>query len=369
MKLGNNYIYLRGNIGRKFLCVSVAAVFFAIALFETALAVDPPPGGGYPLNNTALGDGALSTDNPAPDNTALGFEALMNDTIGGSSNTAVGSMALHNTTTGFANVAVGFAPLFGNTTGTFNVGIGENALIANTTGSLNVAVGKEALQAHKTPFDNVAIGSGAMSLGTKGEYNVAVGDTAMAFANGNDNVALGAGAMNQAQGSFNVAIGSFAGLNFGGTGNVALGYQAGQNVLGKGANNIEIGNQGQAGDAGVMRLGTEGSQQKTFVAGIRTSPLAAGVAVGIGPDGQLGVRASSARYKEAIAPMEGASEVLLALKPVTFRYKKEYRFQSDPPVWPGGGRGGQSGSRPGVARCQWQAVHRPLRGSERDVAE
>jgi hypothetical protein len=45
--------------------------------------------------------------------------------------------------------------------------------------------------------------------------------------------------------------------------------------------------------------------------------------VGITHDGQLGVRASSARFKEAIKPMAGASEAILALKPVTFRYKHD----------------------------------------------
>ncbi len=308
---------------RVALLTTLLAISSAVAP-GTGFAVEPPPGGWYPNAVTALGQDALFNDSPGADNTGIGFQALYNATTAGAANTAVGSMALHNNTTGYSNVAVGFQPLAGNTTGTFNIAIGPNALIANTTGSLNVAIGKEALQAHKTPFDNVAIGSGAMALGTKGEYNVAVGDTAMAFANGNDNVALGAGAMNSANGNFNVAIGSFAGLYFAGNSNIALGYQAGQNVTGKGANNIEIANQGQASDAGVIRLGTEGSQKTTFVAGIRSTPLASGVAVGISPDGQLGVRASSARFKEEVQPMDKASEVLLALKPVTFHYKKEF---------------------------------------------
>ena len=37
----------------------------------------------------------------------------------------------------------------------------------------------------------------------------------------------------------------------------------------------------------------------------------------------LGVSTSSARFKEAIKPMDKASETLLALKPVTFRYKED----------------------------------------------
>jgi uncharacterized coiled-coil protein SlyX len=40
-------------------------------------------------------------------------------------------------------------------------------------------------------------------------------------------------------------------------------------------------------------------------------------------DGKLGVTMSSARFKEAIKPMDKASEGILALKPVTFRYKQE----------------------------------------------
>ena len=40
-------------------------------------------------------------------------------------------------------------------------------------------------------------------------------------------------------------------------------------------------------------------------------------------DGHLGTIVSSERYKDAIQPMDKASEAILALKPVTFRYKHE----------------------------------------------
>ena len=43
----------------------------------------------------------------------------------------------------------------------------------------------------------------------------------------------------------------------------------------------------------------------------------------VSADGQLGIAGSSARFKEAIKPMENASEAILSLKPVTFRYKKD----------------------------------------------
>src|SRR5207248_8988267 len=39
--------------------------------------------------------------------------------------------------------------------------------------------------------------------------------------------------------------------------------------------------------------------------------------------GKLGIMTSSERFKGAIKPMDKASEAILALKPVTFRYKRE----------------------------------------------
>src|SRR6266581_3282565 len=48
-----------------------------------------------------------------------------------------------------------------------------------------------------------------------------------------------------------------------------------------------------------------------------------GVAVKVSAAGQLGTAPSSARFKEEIQPMDKASEAILALKPVSFRYKKE----------------------------------------------
>jgi hypothetical protein len=67
-----------------------------------------------------------------------------------------------------------------------------------------------------------------------------------------------------------------------------------------------------------------GVQQATFIAGIRgTIVPGGGVGVIVGLNGQLGTVSSSGRFKEAIKPMDQASEAILALKPVTFRYKHE----------------------------------------------
>jgi Chaperone of endosialidase len=96
--------------------------------------------------------------------------------------------------------------------------------------------------------------------------------------------------------------------------NITLGNLAGNNLT-TGSNNIDIGNVGVAGESATIRIGTAGTQTATFVAGI------SGVVVNA--IGNLGVIASSARFKEAIKPMDKASEAILALQPVTFRYKPE----------------------------------------------
>jgi len=55
-----------------------------------------------------------------------------------------------------------------------------------------------------------------------------------------------------------------------------------------------------------------------------------GVAVYINSDGKLGTLTSSARFKTEIKPMEKASEAILPLKPVTFRYKHEIDSKGNP---------------------------------------
>jgi hypothetical protein len=298
-----------------------------LAFCAHALALDPPPTGGYPNEVTALGEDALfSQSTGGLEATALGYQALYGNTTG-SQNTAAGAFSLFSNSTGGANVAVGSNALYSNTSGTYNVGIGLNALVANTTGGGNVAVGFTALQAHTNGFDNVAIGFGAMSLGTTGSYNTAVGNVAMSFATGTENTALGDSAMNSATGNFNVAVGRAAGLSLAGDENIAIGHYAGQNVT-TGSNNIEIGNQGRPHDTNVIRLGDPATQRKTFIAGISRTPVAGGVAVMVTNQGQLGVATSAARYKENIQPMNESSEAVLSLKPVTFRYKNWIRKPS-----------------------------------------
>ena len=78
-----------------------------------------------------------------------------------------------------------------------------------------------------------------------------------------------------------------------------------------------------AGEANTIRIGDEIVQTATYIAGINGQTASGGVAVFVKADGKLGTVTSSARFKDDIKPMDQASEALLALKPVTFRYKKE----------------------------------------------
>ena len=135
---------------------------------------------------------------------------------------------------------------------------------------------------------------------------------------------MGASALfNNTTGDDNVGIGFVALQNTTGSGNVALGSLAGA-ALTSGNSNICIGNNviGVAGEANTLRIGQ--SIFTTFIAGISGATVPGGVAVIIGADGHLGTIVSSARFKDEIKPMDKASEAILALKPVTFCYKKEF---------------------------------------------
>ena len=290
-------------------------------------------------NNTALGDDALSSNTTGYDNTATGFQALFRNTTG-YDNTATGFSALTNNRTGYENTANGVDALSSNTTGYFNTATGSGALSSNTTGYENTATGLASLSQNttggqntangffalfynSTGYDNTATGFGTLFNNTTGYYNTANGVSALTFNNtGVQNTATGFNALSSnSTGNNNTATGSGALANNNGSNNIALGNTAGANLT-AGDNNIDIGNAGVAGEAGVIRIGTTGTQTATFIAGIRGVPITGGTEVGVNSNGQLGQRASSARFKEAIQPMDKASEAIFSLQPVTFRYKK-----------------------------------------------
>jgi hypothetical protein len=328
-----------------------ALALFALACFALApqaRAVLPAPDGGYPGQNTAEGEDALLSLTTGVSNTAIGFNALFSNT-GGLGNTAVGSSALRGNTWGFDNTAVGAAALDSNTTGFGNVAVGFSALLLstatvgntavgfgalglNTIGDANVAIGFDVLGGNTTGYGNAATGYDALITNSTGSNNAANGAFALSSnISGNDNTATGFNALSgNATGDNNTANGSNALFQLrAGNNNIALGSRAGGR-LESGSNNISIGNDGVAHQSNTIRIGTEGTQTGTYIAGIANAAVTGSPVYMDTTSGQLGLLSSSERFKDGIEPMGNASEALLSLRPVTFRYKKNIDPKSAP---------------------------------------
>ncbi len=310
----------------------------ALAYFElspASQAVSPPPDGGYPGLTTAEGTNALKSLTTGVGNTAAGWYSLFanstanfNTGLGAGTlvfnnadqNTATGAGALLSNTNGDRNTANGTFALLNNTTGNSNTAEGWRALFHNTTGDRNTASGRETLLSNTTGFENTATGSVAL------ENNIT----------GNDNTATGFAALNSnTTGALNTANGTGALVNSNGDLNIALGFGAGVNLT-TGNNNIDIGSLGVAAETNIIRIGTEvavtdpfgvihPAHTATYIAGISDADAIGGEAVFVTSAGKLGTISvpSSARFKDEIRPMNKASEAILALNPVAFRYKKE----------------------------------------------
>src|ERR1035441_8501111 len=196
------------------------------------------------LLNVGIGDGALNKDNLGMRNTAVGEQALQFNTSG-SYNTAVGEVALKFNVTGDRNTAIGEQALYENTIGTLNVANGHQTLGNNTSGSFNSANGAIALFRNTTGNNNTAEGYVALQNNTSGINNIGVR------------------------------------------------YQAGQNLT-TGNNNIDIGNPGVAGEGNTIRVGVQGTQANTYVAGIWETSLGTDVqTVVVDSAGHLGTGAGA----------------------------------------------------------------------------
>jgi len=271
-------------------------LLLCFGVLQGVQAVVPPPDGGYPGFNTAEGTKALFSRSTGSANTAVGWFSLGSLTTG-SFNTATGAGALLFNTAD-QNTAFGAAALLFNTIGANNVAIGAQALVFNIDGDFNTAVGTQALSSNTIGLSNTAVGAGALFSNTEG----------------NQNVAIGTGAL------FSNTTGIL---------NIALGWNAGRDLT-TGNNNIDIFNTGEAGDDGTIRIGSTSLHTATYIAGISGATASGGAAVFVAADGKLGTLTSSARFKDEIKPMDEASAAILALKPVTFRYKKEVDPKSVP---------------------------------------
>jgi hypothetical protein len=255
--------------------------------------------------NTAVGTSALTSASGA-DNTATGASALYSD-ASGAGNTATGYLALYSNTTGNYNTAAGYVTLYNNTTGNYNTAMGYEALTSNVIGAYTTAMGAYALQANKTGGYDTAFGAYALVDNTTGSGNTAFGYAGLRFiTTGSNNIGFGYQALYS---------------NATGSNNIAMGYQGGYYVL-NGSNNIEIGSPGAYADSGLIRIGSQGTQTKAYMAGISGAQVT-GSAIYVTSSGQLGVMGSSERYKTDVATMPEVSAKLSRLRPVIFHYKHD----------------------------------------------
>ena len=263
--------------------IRLFGIFFALlclGLLPNAQAVNPPPDGGYPGFNTAEGQNAL----------------LNLDVNGGLANTAVGWFALSSNIDNDFSTAVGAgALLFNRESG--NTAVGAAALLFNDQGSDNTAVGVAALSNNVDGFEHTACGSNALLNNSTGVQNTAFGAGALRnTTNGSTNVGIGRGALVN---------------NISGSSNNALGFNAGVNVTT--ANNV-------------ISIGSSGANvsNSCFIGNIfGATTVNVGTPVLVDSAGQLGTISSSRRFKHEIKPMDESSEAILALKPVTFRYRSD----------------------------------------------
>ena len=249
-------------------------------MLPMAQAVGPDTDGAIPGSNNGEGIGVLVSRTTGIWNTGTGFEAL-NHLTAGNQNTATGLRALFSDINGGFNTATGVYSLFSNTSGFFNSATGAYSLAHNTDGNGNTANGYSALYFMTAGIDNTATGVDALYFNTTGNSNTAIGGGALFFSTtGSNNTALGLGAGNNVTTADNV---------------IAIG-------------------------AGVFG---ENVSDTCYIGNIFGVTSAGATAVHVNSDGKLGTVISSQRFKDEIKPMDKASEAILALKPVTFRYKQE----------------------------------------------
>ena len=241
------------------ICLFFGLLCLLVVDFEVQ-AVMPPPDGGYANKTTAEGQDALFSLTSGHSNTAIGFAALKANTTG-DRNTATAAFALFSNQSGSENTATGYASLFFNR-GSWNSANGVGALHDNSTGNKNTANGGQALTNNTIGNNNTANGFQALANTTTGSSNI------------------------------------------------GLGRDAGSGVT-------------TADD--VICIGTAGANvsHSCYIGNIFEQSPPCGLAVFVASDGKLGTIPSSRRFKEDIRPMNQASEAILALQPVTFRYKKD----------------------------------------------
>ena len=307
--------------------------------------------------------------NTTATNTGIGYQALLNTTAG--SNTGIGTQALQANTTGTFNSSLGEVSLLNNTTGSYNTALGGYALQANTTASNNTAVGYQAGYSNTTSINNSYFGYQAAYnatsqqntiIGSSAGYGITAtgGITIMGYqagysAVGTGSTLIGYTAGYSSTGSQNTFVGSYNGTNScgysmttGSKNSIFGGFNGNQGGLDiRTASNYIVLSDGDGNPRGIFDasgnfiVGRTSSQGRISAerdnadwcynsnqTGTGTKNhfrfLDNGTVVGtITSSGSTTSYNTSSDYrlKEDVAPMTGALEKVLVLKPVTYKWK------------------------------------------------
>jgi trimeric autotransporter adhesin len=263
-----------------------------------------------------MGYGSGATSQVAMDNTAIGQEALSANTTG-ISNTANGANALQHNTKGSYNIAIGVQALIANTTGSSNIAIGAQAMLSNTSGNNNTVVGQAAMFSNTSGSNNTAVGDDALFYNTTGGDNTANGEQALQEnTTGSDNAATGYQALfGNTYGSFNTGVGANALQNTTGSEyNTAIGYQAGA-TYDNGYNNVFVGSSTDVTGAGFYNVIAIG--YRTIVTGSSVALFGNPATTSYGGWANWS-NISDGRFKTNIAERVPGLAFILKLRPVTY---------------------------------------------------
>jgi len=258
---GTNRIDVQGNFN-----LASNRNFYAIAANPVLAAAG--------TGNIFAGVGAGTNITTGVGNVFLGMKAGFNDVVG-RHNTFSGAFAGY-TNTNLNNTFTGSYAGFSNTSGNRNVFAGDHAGYNNDAGPQNIFMGFSAGFSNTTGRDNSFFGEEAGYNNVTGSYNVFLGNSS-----GIDNHS----------GSYDIYLG-----------NPGCGPSCDEDDH--------------------IRIGV--GQTSAYVKGIYNATVAAGIALDVNSNGQLGARTSSLRFKEQAQDVGESTNALMRLRPVTFLYKPEY---------------------------------------------
>jgi hypothetical protein len=278
---GNAMRVLGGNFGAEAATFSGVVTTTPDAVIN---GVNVGRGGGNAIENTRLGNSALSVNTTGTGNTAAGSFALSKNTTGvgntavgtqtlqenttGEGNTAVGQFSLIDNTTGLRNSALGYLSLSDNTTGIDNVGIGFFSLFTNTTGSDNTALGHnsgsyiaDGSTTNSITNNSIYIGSDTKALANNQTNQIVIGHNATG--NGSNTVTIGNSSITDNYFTGNIRGGAF--IKSGGT--------SAQFLKADGSVDSTSYGTGSVTSVAALTLGTSGTDLSSTVANGTTTPV------------------------------------------------------------------------------------------------